>query len=570
MTEPTRPIRQPTVDQDGSLVAHTVATPKSFTIRARMTVGPRKVIPVIFVPGIMGTNLRVRRDVFLPEGLGLKPGEAAWRPPNGALDGFTEAWKWEKRNATQRQRILDAGILEVDDSGELDLSGCSLTKDEMRERGWGEVHLGSYGALLVELQSHLDMTFRANALGELEVREHWKRVMNCRPGRWGVRNIEPVTEAELKKYADFQYPVYAVGYNWLESCGVSAKRLDRRIDEIKKFWTSRKHACDKVILVTHSMGGLVARACARARAGAVDEPGDIAGIIHGVMPACGAPVAYRRIACGTEGGRFDNSLPDKIRADKFVQIAGESAADTTPVLAAAPGVLELLPTTMYPQPWLVVGTVSRVNNKDEFREILKLPRGNPYDLYRDMDSWFRMIDPTLADPAEKNKAMTGGTVGIIRKAIETAEKFHGEVLTVTRGSGDNKVSEPYYHPNTYAFYGVDENHRAFGRVTWVARLPVGQNLVLTPSNLEQAKYISHAADGSRTVEIEGRVRLQFRPWPEDVAGDDTIPQQSGAAPAGRIKQIFATGGYRHQDSYRDSEMVLLTRHLIVKIVQGIK
>jgi hypothetical protein len=60
MSEPTRPIRQPTVDTDGSLLAHTVATPKSFKVRAKVTVGSRKVIPVIFVPGIMGTNLRAR------------------------------------------------------------------------------------------------------------------------------------------------------------------------------------------------------------------------------------------------------------------------------------------------------------------------------------------------------------------------------------------------------------------------------------------------------------------------------------------------------------------------------
>lgn len=568
MTEPTRPIRQPVVDTDGSLVAHTVATPKSFKVRARVTVGSRKVIPVIFVPGIMGTNLRVRRDVALPDGLELRPGEPAWRPPNGSYDGVMEARKWNKRSPRQRQKILDGSILEVDDSGELDYSTYMLSPQVMRERGWGEIHAGSYGDLLVQLQRHLDNTFWIKPNSKREVREHWKRVMSCDPARWGVRTVEVVTEAELEKYAAYQYPVYAVGYNWLESCSTSAARLRKRIDEIKKFWTGRKHECERVILITHSMGGFVARACAKASTNDPSDPGDIAGIIHGVMPAHGAPVAYRRIACGTEGKNFTNGIVENIRATKFAEIAGDTAAETTPVMAVSPGALQLLPTHLYPKPWLVFKTISTLNQRDSVRDLLSLPSGNPYDLYRDMESWYRMIDPGLADPARLYSKRPGGVKRVILKAIDEAERFHTESLATTKTVGSAKVSVPYYHPNTSAFYGADEELRAYGEVRWVAREPLGKSAVLTQGNIRTAKLVGTTTEGAREVEVEGHCRLQFHVGPQDEAGDETVPLSSGDGPSGHVKQTFATRGYRHQESYAQADMLLLTRHLIVKIVQG--
>lgn len=570
MTEPTRPIRQPTIDGDGSLVAHTVATPTAFKVRAAVTVAPRRVIPVIFVPGIMGTNLRMRRGAPVPRGSELKPGEPAWRPPNGTKNGLLETWKWSRRNGAQRQRILDPDVLEVDDQGELDGEACALSHQEMLERGWGEVHAGSYAALLVELQSHLDMTFRLNALGTREIREHWKRVMKCEPASWGVRSIERVTEPELEKYSAFQYPVYAVGYNWLQSCAVSAERLSKRIDEIKRYWTSRKHECPKVILITHSMGGLVARACAKLRTKGPGDPGDIAGIIHGVMPALGAPVAYRRIACGTEGGSYANDLFDNLQASGFAEIAGTTTEETTPVMAASPGVLELLPNQMYPGPWLVVRTLNGSNKEEHPLDLLNLPQGSPYDLYRDMQSWYRMINPSLADPARKYSAYPNGAADIIKIAIDSAESLHTKTLE-TAAPGDGKSStKPYYHPNTYAFYGSDEHHRAFGMIRWVARVPQGQSTPITTANIRKAKIIGHLEDGGREVEVEGRLRLQFRTWPQDAAGDDTVPCQSGAGPAGHVRQVFETRGYGHQEGFQEGKILLLTRHLIVKIVQGLK
>ena len=95
-------------------------------------------------------------------------------------------------------------------------------------------------------------------------------------------------------------------------------------------------------------------------------------------------------------------------------------------------------------------------------------------------------------------------------------------------------------------------------------------MAITRGNIQKAKFIGYEKDGARIVEIEGKCRLRFEVEQQDAPGDGTVPQQSGAAPSRHVKTIFPTRGYGHQDSFGNSNMVLLTRHLIVKIVQEIK
>ena len=303
------------------------------------------------------------------------------------------------------------------------------------------------------------------------------------------------------------------------------------------------------------MGGLVARACAKR------IPDKIAGVVHGVMPALGAPLAYRRLACGTEGDNPANGPVDNYKAGKFADIGGRRPEETTPVLAVAPGALELLPNHLYPGPWLHVRvrrnsgpTAPRATDFD----YLHLPNEsepNPYKLYRDMQSWYRLINPTLADPARLYPINEGGATTKILKAIGVAEAFH-------YGLAD------YYHPTTYAYYGDDKDHPAYGQIRWVAHEPMAlASTPLTAGNIRTARYMVHEHDGARTVEIEGQFILTFSVEPQESRGDDTVPRQSAAGPKGKIRQLFVTRGYRHQESYMQPDTLLLTRYCIVKIVQ---
>lgn len=553
MADPTRPLPNLVPQPDGSWTGRAVLTPAALKTRGLFTMPPSKVVPVIVVPGIMGTNLRVARDPTRPENNALKRGAAAWRAPNGIAEGLYASRTWKGRDPIARQNILDGDTLEVDDGGSISLPlearNYGMLEKEVRGRHWGEVHWGSYGNLLYGLHVGLNHTYEMSALDNVRVLcRHWKEIMACDPQRWGERSVQKITEKELEKHAEYYFPVYACGYNWLESCEDSAKRLRQRIEETIKFWTDNKRQCSKVILVTHSMGGLVARACAK------QIPERILGVIHGVMPAFGAPVCYRRIACGTESWSPSNGSIDNTKAELVADILGDRPELTMPIMATARGPLELLPNHLYPGPWLHVCMLSRVNNKDVPRDVVHLPGGNPYDLYRDMNSWYRLVDPALIDPAGHYKNDGRSARKAVLEAIDHTERFHRDTLGT------------YYHPNTYAFYGADRAHLSFGAVRWVARVPDG-NAVFTEANLRRARLLGYRETAGRRVQVEGKTTLEFVPARQDVGGDGTVPQQSGAGPRGKTRHVFEIRGIDHQDAFNDDSVLLLTQHLVVKLVQ---
>ena len=396
MNEPTRKLPDPTLDKDGCWHGQSTLSPESFKVRGALPIPSTLVIPVIFVPGIMGSNLKANS-----KNKTLKRGQQAWRPPNGVAEGVADVKRWRKRLAKDRQNILDPDGVEVDDSGAVDipLDWATNQSETARERGWGTVHWQSYGEFLFKLQQNLNSTFMR--MGERRiVQAHWQEVMNAKREKWDASDMPPLTEDDLLKYAKYQYPVYAVGYNWLQSNAQSAKHLQKRIEAIIQWWKSRKHHCEYVIIVTHSMGGLVARVCAKMM------PDKILGVIHGVMPAIGTPLAYRRIACGTETRNPSNTIGDNLGAPFFADIVGRTAAETMPVMGASPGALELLPNHRYPERWLKLceyrpNEYGRKDGPNESpRDLLSLPEGNRLPMYRNFESWYGFLLPPLFDPCE--------------------------------------------------------------------------------------------------------------------------------------------------------------------------
>jgi pimeloyl-ACP methyl ester carboxylesterase len=544
--EPIRAIPPPRPDCDGNLRGTVTLSPKSCTTRAAVPIPPTKVIPVIVVPGIMGSNLcaiRAARKNKI-----LNPGEAAWRPPNGTKAGLNEATLWKGRDPSTRQQILDPETLEVDGTGAIDgASELGIDIAQLRADGWGEIHSSSYGSLLIFLQKRLNTVFFITSYGAKVLDHDWRTLGKHDRSKWNASDsgpTAPLSTQELEKVAQYQFPIYACGYNWLESNERSADRLEKKIAAVKKYWTDAKQDCKQVILVTHSMGGLVGRACASR------IPDEIVGVVHGVMPALGAPVCYRRIACGTETSSPSNYPLADIAMGKFADIAGRTAAETTPVMATAPGPLELLPNDRYPKPWLFASVMVRASRTP--KDILPLPIGSSYDLYRDTTSWYRMIDPNLADPANK---YGGQVLGKIKRSINQAEKFHSQIL------GD------YYHKNTFAFFGSDGDYKSFGTFRWLAYIVTDA----PPSgSFANGRLVRRTAEGYREIEEATGEKVLFLHSEQDVAGDGTVPLHSGAGPSAHVKQTFSTTGYDHQGSYSNESMLLLTLQLIARIVQDAK
>lgn len=93
----------------------------------------------------------------------------------------------------------------------------------------------------------------------------------------------------------FNLTVHAFGYNWTDSPEVNgeilANFISKLIDSYKKIGL-----CERVIIVTHSMGGLVARAACNL----YGAEKNVLGVIHTVQPASDSPAGYWRIKGGFE------------------------------------------------------------------------------------------------------------------------------------------------------------------------------------------------------------------------------------------------------------------------------
>lgn len=314
----------------------------------------------------------------------------------------------------------------------------------------------------------------------------------------------------------------------------SALIISRRIEELIAKYQSNGYDCRKVILVTHSMGGLVTRAIVHPSIGGMSEK--ILGVIHGVMPAAGAPAAYKRVRCGVEG------------AGITAEILGPTGAKVSAVMANSPGALELLPSAKYGNGWLKIVQGEQV--------IKKLPAsGDPYaEIYQARNTWYGLLVDEWVNPARDTEGGAERTRGYLANA-----KYFHELIADT------------YHANSYAHYGVDSNRPSWETITW----EVGPgSLSMMP---DQWKVCSDSGNGSLQV-LAGDTKhgnssmIKVKLGPSTGPGDQTVPARSADTQqaSGRFKGIFRQHGYVHQDSYSDEKVLSSTIYCLVKIVQNMQ
>lgn len=519
-------------------------SPTTNKVRAKCVLPPNQVIPVIFVPGIMGSNLK-SEDKLAINGHAWAPDFASW------------AFKFRKYSGAERKQLLHPERTKVDvtvppDDGKLlKLSGFTHKqigdnwKNEFVRRGWGTVMQGSYADLLCTLEYQLNKMYSAGA-----VAPYWQHLLQKQGHEWGeLQGFEKLVQAELSDASEFWYPVHAVGYNWLDSNAVAGKYLAKFIDFYCSRYRTLGYKCEKVILVTHSMGGFVARAAVHSKMGGAQDK--VLGIVHGVQPILGAPTAYKRVRAGNEA----NGLISAITA----QVLGWSAAEVSPVFAQSPGPLELLPTKAYPKGWLQVqrhdqGRVSGTSSK-----VLSLPKKDPYtEIYRERNAWWRLMDPKLIDPAsistKENKTPWTGYV----KKLNIAEVFHDDM-------GD------YFHPQSYVYYGADPKHRAWGIVRWISNSPLPK---VSDDEMRQARLLQDNLEGRINVKVPNEKKQDAYPffWSYVIAdptsdGDATVPEESGKAAKGKAKLIARMHGFDHQGSYGNEHVQSFTLYCVAKIAK---
>jgi pimeloyl-ACP methyl ester carboxylesterase len=551
--EPTRPVLVKWND-DGSYSAQSFTSSTEFKIRAECLIPSRLVIPIVFLPGIMGTRLRVAG----------RPDQAAWFPPENTWEKLVTALSHLGRNAAMRQQMLDPDNTEVDDNGPArpapdaavllgDAPG-NTDAERAKWRGWGQLHADSYSIILNTLEQRLARILENGSNNQPQ----WlAAVMNWQDAKkiGAQKTFSPLDEDALKLAASVHYPVHAVGYNWLKSNKDSGEYLAQQIDRILGSYTSRNRVAEKVILVTHSMGGLVARAC-------FQQPGlqdKILGIMHGVMPAIGAPAVYKRMRSGFE------SMEQVV--------LGRNAAETTAVMANSPGGLELLPTRQYksktPQGrrhWLRASHAARDADRQATEVSTLLGEADPYaEIYLNNtpQAWWRMVKEELIDPAGREKAQREGKKVVEEDSGESDFKKFAKVMTKVQEF--HLLIEDKYHPNTYAHYAADAGRPSWNEVHWKCAKPVGGAYV-------NADLVDDDLNGEVKIRV-GEQTHTFEIQDQASPGDGTVPEESGSAPTPHVVQIFrhegtATGhkSYDHQKSYHADVVQAATLYSIARMV----
>lgn len=548
-------------------------TPRYLTDPVILELPPEDVLPVIFVPGIMGSNLRNKHDAQSVWKLNNPPAALnVWKAkdkPGGLLLDMASA------SAGDRQKMLHPERVEVDPGGAVPkkTGGSIYDVKQYVDRGWGEVGEGSYHGFLLWLEYVLNgqgynparwRQFYYTAMSALPKPGEKPSVPTLRPGiRMAMRGLPEqgdvgpleLDSSELLARARFRMPVYACGYNWLASNVVGAERLRQRILDVIKANNHAGAHCSQVIVITHSMGGLVARACQQLNG--MQEA--IAGMVHGVMPSVGAAVAYRRCKIGM---RDEDAVAG--------MVIGSTGQEVTAVFAQAPGALQLLPTKQYRSDWLTIDGPSGKSLETE------PSTSDPYkDIYLREDRWWGLIRKEWLNPP----GGTGLKWGQFTWNIGFARKFHDSIQNA-------------YHPNTYVFYGKDQTVPSFEGVHWKIQrgTPPDDKSPPSPDVVSKMGFADVRDDGSNPLYVGGKKEvipvpgtyastLESSYWElvcgkQDGGGDGTVPISSGAFPlhsgGDAIQQQLGIAGVEHEPACHQSSTRTFALYALQKIAAKAK
>lgn len=299
-----------------------------------------KTVPIIFVPGVMGSRLE------LPNGQGL------WDPDN----------TWVMLNLLTASATVEGQMLSASNPAVVMKNGskkANLTA-EQTERGWGGLAWDFYG----------------NGLHVLQNPNNWKGNL-CN--------------------------VYAFGYDWRQSNAVSGANLKKFIADVIK----KEKGAKKVIIVTHSMGGLVTRWACKNGAGS-----SVLGVVHVVQPAVGAVVAYRRFKTGAVKKFNDGDWG-------LTTILGNTASKYQRVACGLVGPMELLPSNQHPMPPSTYSCSHWLITDAPLMKKFSSPPANVYNTYRDTTGQVGLFKHS--EDAWVAKSILSG--------LKTAENFHNGLKT---------------------------------------------------------------------------------------------------------------------------------------------
>jgi hypothetical protein len=461
-------------------------------------------LPIVFVPGIMGSRLRNRENK-----------EIVWEPQDRFWGNafpiiFQNAEKKRHFLVNERGRPYSPDYLEVD-FGEAQSSHAM--HQEQIDRGWGGLMQGSYFNFMTWLQ----LIAPHPASGQLP--------RGC---------------------FSLHYEAWAYPYNWTDDNLNSAKGLAEIVTNAIEGTEEKYQGTDvrvlKPIIITHSMGGLVSRAYTQLQGG----EGEVHGVIHGAQPCDGAPDAYKRMLAGAEG------------KERFV--LGTNQAQVTATAGNMPGALQLLPnqwhkTVSGDTQWLKV-----TGRQDE--TLLSKPDGNSYsEIYANQQDWWRLIYAEYLNPESADAQVS---LREYRKQLRKAELFHEQLGPevfhpntrmlysddMDHASWDHVEWKQTHGSENYT-YRNDWPRDGFPATDGRGRIGISRIV----------RVRGHGA-----IDEVPRLLTDYEILPANAPGDGTVHAGSGIHVSGPMS-IPTQRGFEHQPCFDSFEVRRITAEWLLDMVQ---
>jgi hypothetical protein len=177
----------------------------------------------------------------------------AWNPPNNLVQGISALFEYLFTSAEKRAEVLDPSKTEVVRNAVGSFRADENTGSVVAQvqRGWESVWTAGYWAMLKEIEDKLND-------------REMPRGFDDSPADYGLAGGgPPLTKDDFTtRLRRYRYEVWGGGYNWLQSNVRSAADVWEYVEGtiLKKAYPKEiLNEEEKILVVTHSMGGMVAR-----------------------------------------------------------------------------------------------------------------------------------------------------------------------------------------------------------------------------------------------------------------------------------------------------------------------
>jgi len=540
----------------------------------------KRVIPVIYVPGIFGSRL-------------ARPGNHAkanyvWDPDakgpitktyaKSIWSGFFQR-NWDDDEINKKvDRLHDSNarvMNDYDDKAKQPLMDAIKTSKHFQQEIAQASHNHQHPA---DQQPLLDAVYQRRA----------------QRGWFGLlADYAPLLEAiELIEDEHFIYRCYGAGRDWRNDLALEAAELQQDIDRIRaigdypELGTKGVHydaGSENPIVVTHSQGSLIARYASEV----LGANNNIHGMVHLNQPTTGSPVLYRRFIFGAKQERVLAYTPTRIKSNIFAEIIGTSAYHFTR-MGNLPGVYALLPTNDYEHQG---GAAGATNAPWLTTEPGHLKPATINDVYDDiyLNDHVGLLCHKRYDPSHRPKPYSAREFTRVTYEDDFGDPVDHALDDVDPASLNDRANlylpneTPWHHDNMRLRPNSSTpKHQKLSITLWYEELKKRVRLAKAfHTKLGVSHHSSTYVIRSNGLETAINVHLFINrnqvlecPFDKHKQGDGTVPLTSqeallnhGAKPAG---DIITKGNVVHAEICEHKEAIEQTQHAILEIVKPLR